>query len=167
MRRNLIETLTGAVVLVVAVVFLVMAYSRADLAPTRGYSVVARFDRVDGLKGGSDVRISGIKVGSVVGQELDPKTFLAVVRMTVEDAIKLPKDTTAAITSDGLLGDKYIALSPGGADDDIPPGGEITFTQGSIDVVGLIGQYVFSQSGGGSSGGDKAKPDQPKPDAGN
>ncbi|MGE0745797.1 MAG: outer membrane lipid asymmetry maintenance protein MlaD [Rhodospirillales bacterium] len=163
MRRNLIETLTGAVVLAVAVVFLIMAYSRADLAPTRGYTLVARFDRVDGLKDGSDVRVSGIKVGSVAAQELDPKTFLAVVRMTVEDAVKLPKDTSASITSDGLLGDKYIALSPGGAEDNLQPGGEITFTQGSIDVVGLIGQYVFSQSGS-SSGGDKSKSEPPKPD---
>jgi phospholipid/cholesterol/gamma-HCH transport system substrate-binding protein len=160
MRRNLIETLTGAVVLVVAVVFLVMAYSRADLAPTRGYSVIARFDRVDGLKNGSDVRISGIKVGSVVGQQLDPQSFLAVVRLTIEDSVKLPKDTSASITSDGLIGDKYVSLSPGGADEVIAPGGEITFTQGAIDVVGLIGQYIFSQSGGG---GEKSKSGDGKP----
>lgn len=154
MQRNLIETLTGAVVLVVAALFLVMAYSRAELKPVRGYTVTARFDRVDGLKNGSDVRISGIKVGSVISQTLDPQTFLAIVQTSIDENVQLPKDTSASITSDGLLGDKYIALSPGGADENIKPGGEISFTQGSIDVIGLIGQYIFSQSG---SSDDKKK----------
>lgn len=159
MKRNLVETLVGAVVLVVAAVFLVLAYAQADLRAGSGYALVAKFDRIDGLKNGSEVRISGIKVGTVIAMELDPKSFLAIVRMDIASNVKLPKDTSAAVSADGLLGEKFIALNPGGADDNLQPNGEIGLTQGSVDVVGLIGQYIFSQTGPSD---DKKKTDEKK-----
>jgi len=79
MGRNLIETLMGAVVLVVAGLFLIFAYSTTNVRPVRGYTVTAKFERVDGLNTGSDVRLSGIKVGTVVDQKLEPNTFLAEI----------------------------------------------------------------------------------------
>ncbi len=151
MRGNVVETLIGAVVLVVAMSFLGFAYTRADVGTVRGYELIAKFDRVEGLKAGSDVVVSGIKVGSVVDLTLDPETYFAVARLSIGDNVKLPDDSSAQIGSDGLLGDKYVIIAPGGAEDFLQAGGEIKFTQGSIDLIGLVGQAIFSQ--GGSKGG--------------
>jgi len=145
MGNNIVETLIGTLVLVLAGVFLAYAYSSADLKGTEdGYKVTAQFDRVDGLDIGSDVRLSGIKVGSVTAQSLDADTFLAEIELTINNGFELPDDTSAKITSDGLLGGAYISLEPGGSMDILEDGGEITFTQGSIDLMGLIGQAIFS-----------------------
>ena len=147
MRRNLIETVMGAVVLVVAALFIVFAYSKAEIGTVDGYTIKAKFDRVDGIRPGTDVRMSGIKVGTVTSSELDPKTYLAVVRMSIRTKVKIPEDTSIAVSADGLLGDKFLALSPGGAEDMLPAGGEIMTTQGSIDLMNIIGQLIFSQTG--------------------
>ena len=157
MRRNTIETLMGAVVIAVAALFLVFAYSTASLRQTSGYAVQAQFDRIDGIRTGSDIRLSGIKVGSVSGSHLDPKTYLAVVVMSIDPGVQLPLDTSATITSDGLLGDKYLALSPGGSDKMIQPGGVIENTQGSIDIFSLVGQLIFSQTGDKNKKGEGGK----------
>jgi phospholipid/cholesterol/gamma-HCH transport system substrate-binding protein len=158
MTNNLIETITGTVVIVVAVLFVMFAYDKADVKTVDGYTVSAKFDRIDGIRRGSDVRMSGIKIGTVIGQLLDPETYLAVVTLNIASNVKLPMDTSAAITSDGLLGDKYMALSPGGDDKMIPAGGEIETTQGSIDLFSLVGQMIFSQTGNsGEKSGDGAK----------
>ena len=144
MRGNVIETVMGAVVILVAALFLVFAYKTSQLRSVAGYLVSADFARVDGIRQGSDVRISGIKIGSVVAEELDPKTFLANVRMSIDPAVQLPDDTVAEIISAGLLGDKYMSLVPGGSDKVIPPGGKITYTQSSVSLENLIGQMMFS-----------------------
>ena len=146
MRKNLIETLMGAVVLAVAALFIVFAYSKAEIGKVEGYEIKAKFDRVDGILAGSDVRMSGIKIGTVTSSALDPNTYFANVSMSIRSDIKIPEDTSIAVSSDGLLGDKFLALSPGGADEMLPPGGEITTTQGSIDLMGLVGQMIFSQT---------------------
>jgi phospholipid/cholesterol/gamma-HCH transport system substrate-binding protein len=158
MRGNVIETVMGAVVIVVAALFLVFAYKTSQLRSVAGYQVTADFARVDGIRQGSDVRMSGIKIGSVVGEELDPKTFLANVRMTIDPAIKLPEDTVAEIISAGLLGDKYMSLVPGGSDKVIPPGGKITYTQSSVSLENLIGQMMFSAPNAKNPGEGEAPP---------
>ncbi len=145
MNRNAVETVMGAVVLVVAALFLYFAYTTSQLRAIAGYDLSARFNRVEGLRDGSDVRISGIKVGSVVSQELDPKTFVAVVHLSIEPSVKLPVDTVATITSSGLFGDNYVALEPGNEDATIKPGGQIDHTQSPMNLQSLIGQYIFSQ----------------------
>src|SRR5262249_37452640 len=144
MRGNVIETVMGAVVLVVAALFLFFAYNTSQMRSVAGYQLSADFERIDGIHDGSDVRISGIKVGSVLGTTLDPKTFLATVRMSVQPSVKLPDDTVAEIVSSGLLGDKYMSLVPGGSEKDLPPGGKIKFTQSSVSIEHLIGQMIFS-----------------------
>jgi phospholipid/cholesterol/gamma-HCH transport system substrate-binding protein len=148
MTRNVIETVMGAVVLVIAALFLFFAYSTSQVHAVRGYEVVAQFDRIEGVREGSDVRISGIKVGSIVAQSLDPANYLALVRMSIDPKIKLPTDTIAQIASSGLLGDKYMSLLPGAADEMIPPGGQIKYTQAPISLENMIGQYIFSQQQG-------------------
>jgi phospholipid/cholesterol/gamma-HCH transport system substrate-binding protein len=145
MSRNAVETMMGAVVLIVAALFLFFAYTTSQVSAVSGYQLTARFNRVEGLRDGGDVRISGIKVGSIVSQTLDPKTFVAVVKMSIDPTIKLPVDTVATITSAGLFGDKYLSLEPGNEDDIIKPGGEIDHTQSPMSLESLIGQYIFSQ----------------------
>jgi phospholipid/cholesterol/gamma-HCH transport system substrate-binding protein len=162
MKRNAVETVLGALVLVVAALFLFFAYTTGEVRAISGYELVAKFDRVGGLRIGGDVRISGIKVGTILSQTLDPKTFLATVRISVDPSIKLPTDTVATIASSGLLGDNFLALVPGNDDETIKPGGEITHTQPPMDLQSLIGQYIFSQGGASKGPANQAKPAPPK-----
>ena len=118
----------------------------------------AQFDRIGSLTTGSDVRVSGIKVGTVTGLALDPKTFLANVRMSIDPSVQLPDDTVAEIVSAGLLGDKYLSLVPGGSEKDIPPGGRIKYTQSSVSLEHLIGQMMFSPTSGPKKPDDGAAP---------
>ena len=143
MRRRAIETVLGAVVLLVAVVFLFLAYSSTDLQPTGGYRVTAKFYAVDGLKVGSDVRIGGVKVGSVVKQYVDPEEFQAVVCMSIEDGIRIPTDSVATISSDGLLGGKYVKIEPGQADGLLAAEGEFQETRDVIALEELLGKVIF------------------------
>ena len=143
MGGNLVETLVGAVVLAVAAVFVVFAVTRTDVGAVAGYEVIAKFDRIDGLSVGADVRVSGIKVGTVIDQRLDLETYLAVVRMSIDPAVLIPTDSSAAIVSDGLLGDKFMSVTVGGEEEMLEPGDEIRYTQASISIEQLIGKFVF------------------------
>jgi phospholipid/cholesterol/gamma-HCH transport system substrate-binding protein len=146
---NVIETVMGAVVLVVAALFLFFAYTTSQVRAVQGYQLTAQFDRVDGIRDGSDVRIAGVKVGTILSERLNPKTFLATLSMSIDPSYKLPEDTVAEIVSAGLLGDRYVALVPGGSDQMLPPGGQIKYTQSPVSLENLIGQMIFSQPGGG------------------
>ena len=159
MSRNYVETLLGAAVLAVALGFLAWAYGRSDAGDPGGYTLRAKFDRVDGLEIGGDVRISGIKVGRVLAQGLDSQTFRAEVTFSVRNGIELPSDSSAAIVSSGLLGGKYLAVVPGGEDQILADGGEIKLTQSSVNLEDLIGRYIFSSQGGQSGHGGAAGAD--------
>jgi phospholipid/cholesterol/gamma-HCH transport system substrate-binding protein len=158
MNRNIIETIMGGVVLLVALMFMIFVYSSSSTRTGDGYEVTAQFNRVDGLTPGADVRLSGIKVGSVVDQVLDPVSYLAIVRISVSNSVKLPKDTAARILSDGLLGGNYLALEPGGDEAMIEPGGEITVTQDPINIADLLGRFVFGSADGGKKSDAPAAP---------
>jgi len=153
MQSNFVETLIGAIVVVIAGVFLFYGYTNSGMRSEAGYQVTAEFNRVDGLATGSDVRLSGIKVGTVVSQTIDPKNYKAVVTMNLANDVKIPDDSSAKITSEGLLGSNYVALTPGGSEDYLQNGSQIDFTQGSVDLMGLIGQAVFSATGDKSGSG--------------
>jgi phospholipid/cholesterol/gamma-HCH transport system substrate-binding protein len=155
MNRNMIETVMGGVVLAVAVFFFIFAYSSSDVRTVDGYEVIARFDRIDGLSPGADVRVSGVRVGQVVSQVLDPETYLAEVTMVVDESVRLPADTIATVASESLLGGRYMALDPGGAAEIIEPGGVIQYTQSTPGLEQLIGQVIYSldDGGGGGNGG--------------
>ena len=164
LKESLVEALIGAVVLAVAALFLVYAYSNTAIGrASSGYPLVARFPSAVGVNVGTDVRISGIKVGTVTRQELDPQTLQARVTFTVKDDVKLPVDTIAKIASEGILGGSYIELSPGGDMDTLQPGDEIEQTQGSVDLMGLIGRAIYSAGSGGNAS-DESEP-SPSPSA--
>lgn len=144
MTRNIAETLIGAVVLLVAAGFLFFAYDRSDMKAVNGYQIAAKFTAVGSLKAGADVRVSGIRIGSVISQEIQSDSFLALVNMSIDPSINLPEDTFASISQDGLLGDTYIKLEPGGADETLQAGAVITDTAPAPDLFGLINQLVYS-----------------------
>jgi phospholipid/cholesterol/gamma-HCH transport system substrate-binding protein len=146
MQNSIVETLIGAAVVAVAVLFLAFAYSSTGSGPVSGYEVMAKFNRADGVNVGSDVRLSGIKVGTVSKLSLDPKTYNAVVTMALARDVKLPDDSSIRITSEGLLGNQYLSIEPGSSMKYIMAGGEIENTQGAIDLVGLLGKAVFGAS---------------------
>jgi phospholipid/cholesterol/gamma-HCH transport system substrate-binding protein len=150
MSRNALETMLGAVVLIVAAVFLLFAYQSSQIGVSDGYELTAQVDRVDGLDSGADVRIGGIKVGSVTAQTLNPETYRAEIRFSVQDNVELPSDSSAAIMSDGLLGGKYLSIEPGGDIEMLGNGEEITLTQSSVRLEDLIGQLIYSGTGGDS-----------------
>jgi phospholipid/cholesterol/gamma-HCH transport system substrate-binding protein len=158
MTGNVMETVMGGVVLVVAAFFLFFAYTTSQVRAVQGYQLTAQFDSVSGIHDGSDVRIAGVKVGSIVSETLDPKTFLADVRMSIDPAYKLPDDTVAEILSAGLLGDRFLALVPGGSEQMIPPGGRVKFTQSPVSLENLIGQMIFSQPGAQKKPGEGEAP---------
>jgi phospholipid/cholesterol/gamma-HCH transport system substrate-binding protein len=153
-RRNVAEVLAGAVVLVVAGGFLAFAVAHSGRSASSGYPLKAQFDHIDGLSVGADVRIAGVKVGSVTSEQIDPKTFLAVVTLTVRDGLELSKDTSAEVTSESLLGGKYLSLSPGGDTAILQPGQSITITQGSVSLEQLLGKFIFSVTSMNNTGKD-------------
>lgn len=143
MKRNVIETVLGAVVLLVAGFFLAFAYNSADLRPVAGYKITARFNAVDGLTVGSDVRVGGVKIGSVVGQSIDLESYQAVVVMSLRPDISLPDDSVASVSSEGLLGGKYIRLDPGGSEKHLVDGGELTETKDIVSLEEMLGKVIF------------------------
>jgi phospholipid/cholesterol/gamma-HCH transport system substrate-binding protein len=132
------ETILGAIVAVVAVGFFVFASTQAGASGGgEGYDLTARFQRVDGIAVGSDVRVSGVKVGVVRTVALDPETYLARLTFVIDRDIQVLDDSTARIASDGLLGGAYVAIEPAGMEP-LPPGGEIINTQGAVDLLTLL-----------------------------
>src|SRR5690349_6043290 len=141
MQNNAFETLVGAVVVVVAAAFLFFAYNSTNAGGLSGYEIKAKLGRVDGLAIGTDVRLSGIKIGTVSALGLDSKSYQANVTMRIRDDVQLPDDSSLMVTSSGLLGNPYVSITPGGSEDMLRPGGEITNTQGSVDVMSLVGRF--------------------------
>ena len=163
-KRSLAELLTGALVLAVAGLFLVYAVtgSGRSLTGGAGIALTARFDRIDGLGAGADVRLAGVKVGQVVAQRIDPESFLAVLTLRVDAGLRLPSDTSAEIQSESLLGGKFVALVPGGSERILRDGGEITITQSAVSLESLLGRFIFSVTEMNQSRGAD-QPAQPAP----
>lgn len=150
-----LETLVGVIVLVAAAAFLVFAQGRLDSDPSAGgYELTARFSEVGALTRGAEVRVSGVPVGSVTAIGLDTETYFAQVRLRVRRDVMLPADSTAKITSSGLLGGAYVEIEAGGDDDMIAEGGEIVFTQGAVDLFELISGFVSGGRGGNGGTSD-------------
>lgn len=154
MKNSTVETLIGAAVVVIAAVFFLFAYTASGEGNGGGYRVSAEFDNAEGINVGTDVRMAGVKIGTVVAQALNYESFQAVITMTIDPQLKLTEDTTAKVTAEGLLGSRFIALEPGGAEAMLADGGIITSTQGAVDIWSLISQAMFEKSGGKDGGGE-------------
>lgn len=146
MKDSAVETAIGAIVIIIAAAFFYFVYSTTDRnSASGGYRVIAAFDNIGGVNVGTDVRMAGIKIGAVVAEELDPETYQARVTMMIDPKVKLADDSTAKISSEGLLGAPYIALEPGGGEGLIADGGEIQYTQGSVDFWKLVSESMFNK----------------------
>ena len=146
MHRNTLETVMGAIVLLAAAGFVMLAYEAADVKGNGGYEIAAEFGSTGGLSVGDDVRISGIKVGQITAQQLDPITYVAKVSMAIEPTIKIPSDSSARITAASLLGGNYLELMPGAATDTLGAGAVIYDNRDPISLSDLLGKAVFSSN---------------------
>ncbi len=143
MAENTSEVIAGGVVLVAALGFLFYAGQSAGLTTrTDGYPLIASFRSVDGISVGTDVRLAGVKVGTITSLDLNPTTFFADATITVRNDIQLPDDSAILISSEGLLGGNYVELQPGGSPTNLEPGAEIEDTQGSVSLIGLLMKFI-------------------------
>jgi len=146
MKRSLFETILGAVVLLVAGVFFFFAVSVADIQATDGYQVTAEFSKIGGLSTGNDVRISGVKIGTVKSVSLNPDNYKAMATLSIKNSVQLPIDTVAQVLTEGLLGGFYLSVTPGIEEEYIENEGSIDFTQPPVDLMDLLGRFIFSSA---------------------
>ncbi|WP_241502766.1 outer membrane lipid asymmetry maintenance protein MlaD [Bombella intestini] len=142
--RDRMELLVGLVTAVVLAVLIVLALVGRQHPQDSGYPLHASFSHIDGLSVGSDVRLAGVTVGHVRSMQVDTHTFQANIVFSVSPSIQLPVDSGAIITSDSLLGGKYVALTPGGDSNMLKPNGTISETQGAISLEQLLSKFIFS-----------------------
>ncbi|MBK5946173.1 outer membrane lipid asymmetry maintenance protein MlaD [Rhodobacter veldkampii DSM 11550] len=149
MSENRLEVLTGAAVLAVAVGFVVWAGQGAGFGARAGsYDLRASFRSVEGVTVGTDVRLAGVKVGTLTALDLNPQTFFADATISIRNDVLVPDDSTVLVSSEGLLGGAFIELQPGGSLENFAPGDEIEDTQGAVSVISLMMKFV-------DGGGDK------------
>ncbi len=143
MSRNPVEAVLGFGVLVFAVLFLFFAAGHVDVGSVKGYALQATFAKIGGLEMGADVRINGIKVGSVTKIELDKDTYQALIEMTIKDEIRLPIDTLAMVADSGIMGDKYVRLEPGKSLEKLQKNGRLTKTKSYKSLEDNVREFIF------------------------
>ncbi|AHF93619.1 ABC-type transport system involved in resistance to organic solvents, periplasmic component [Opitutaceae bacterium TAV1] len=144
MKQNKTELIVGAFVLagIVAIAWLAIKIGSGTLLGSGSWLLEARFANSGGINPGSSVIIAGVPVGRVESVRLDDG-FNAIVTLRLQDSLKLPTDTMASIKTSGLIGDRYIALAPGGDDEFFKPGERITETEPAVDIESLISRFAF------------------------
>ncbi len=150
MKGNVLESIIGAVVLIVAVFFIYFAYVSSGEKIKEGYVITARFDDVSGLAAGSDVKMNGIKVGIVKSLRLD-ENYQAKIELLIKDSIKIPTDSSLSITTDGLMGNKFVSIAAGFSDEKLKPNEEVELTRSAVNLEKLIDKFAL--------GGDSKKED--------
>lgn len=165
MTENTLETIVGAVVIAASLGFLGFA-TRDNIkgAAASSYELVANFNQANGIAPGTDVRLSGVKIGAVNAIELNKKTYQAKVKLTVANDVPIPTDSVIKITSDGLLGGSYLAIEPGAEDAVLKAGAEFEYVRGSVDFLTLLSTFATppatnspssSANGSGSSAANR------------
>lgn len=149
MLKKPVETIMGLVVLTIAILFLAFAYNVSDLRVIKGYNLSAEFMKVGGLSTGSDVRINGIKVGTVTGQSLNNEDYTVKVTLSISSDVKLPKDSTVAIVSDGLMGNKFVKIEPGNSKEFLNDGDSFAKTKDYKTLEDMVGEIIFMVTDGG------------------
>lgn len=154
MKQNKLELLVGAFVLLglVAVAWLALKLGSGSFLSGDTYRIEARFSNAGGLSAGGSVLVAGVPVGRIEGIRVEPSDFSAIVTLSVLSGLRLPTDSMASIKTTGLIGDKYISISPGADEAFLEPGARITMTESSVDIESLIGKMAF-----GSVEKEKAK----------
>ncbi|WP_417904699.1 outer membrane lipid asymmetry maintenance protein MlaD [Candidatus Tisiphia endosymbiont of Micropterix aruncella] len=149
MKQNVIETLVGFIVILVALGFFVFAYKIGNSSKVEsGYILKANFQNAEGIVQGSSVMLAGIKIGSVTNITLDKTSFFALLTISINNDIKLPKDTSVAIVTSGILGSRYISVNPGSSEENLAGGDQIKYTQSAVNIESLIGKLIYSFGSG-------------------
>ena len=163
-RENIGEALVGLFVVLFAGWFVAFAWDRTGGGAKDGaIHVTALFPNSTGINVGSEVRVAGIKVGTVSEQELDPQSFQVKTILALDPAVKLPADSSAAITSEGIMGANFIALIPGGDPAPLKNGDTIADTQGAMDLMGMVGQFINKSGDAKAAPSDSAPEEASKP----
>ena len=145
MSKSKKETTVGALVLLLAIGFLVYLLNSTNLINNNdGLNLKASFRSADGITTGTDVRMAGVKIGSVTGMRLDPESFRAEVLFSLRNDLKIPDDSGVAVSQDGLLGGSFVEVIPGGSEFELQDGAEFLDTQGSVSLVSLLLKFVSS-----------------------
>ncbi len=144
--NNYFEIIVGTFVLLSALFFLFNSVKGSKSKSFDSYGLIAKFDNIDGIAVGSDVKISGVKVGTVEGQFLDEKTYRATLKILLNSSVKLPLDSSAKIASEGLLGSKFLSIEIGSDEEMLKQGDEIKFTQSSVNFEDLLGKFIFNST---------------------
>ncbi|WP_128253940.1 outer membrane lipid asymmetry maintenance protein MlaD [Falsirhodobacter deserti] len=157
--RNTTEVVVGGAVLAAAVAFVLYAGQIAGLGGSGGsYTLHGSFRTADGIGVGTDVRLAGVKIGTVTSLSLNPQTFFADATISVPEGIEVPLDSSLLISSEGLLGGNFVEIQPGGALENVEPGGEIEDTQGSVSLISLLMAFVGGRESDSGSTSDPAMP---------
>ncbi len=143
-NNNYFEIIVGTFVLLCAAFFFFNSFKSSKIDANKSYRLMAKFDNISGIEAGSDIKISGVKIGTVEDEFLDKKTYRAALKLLINESIKLPTDSSAKISSEGLLGSKFLSIEPGADDEILTDGGEIQFTQSSVNFEELLGKFIFS-----------------------
>ncbi len=147
MKKGSVETMVGLFVLagIICVGYLAIKLGKMEWIGDNYYPLQARFESVSGLNAGAEVEMAGVKIGKVESIALDTDLQVAIAKMRIRKGIELTDDVIASIKTSGLIGDKYISLSPGGSDEILKPGDSIVETESAIDIEALISKYVFGK----------------------
>lgn len=148
MEKRSIEAAVGIFVILgmICVGYLTIKLGKMQVLGDNTYSLTARFESVSGLKPGAYVEMAGVPVGQVGSISLDHKEQVAMVKLKIDKDVTLTEDVIASVSTSGLIGDKYVKLTPGGGDENLKPGGTITETESSVDIEALISKYVFGSA---------------------
>jgi len=147
MKKYAMETTVGIFLVfgLLCIGYMTVKLGHVSLLSDNSYSLFARFTSVTGLRVGSSVHMLGIEVGRVERLTMDQKDQKAVVEIRIQEGIKVYDDAIAAIKTEGLIGDQYLSIDPGGSGAPLTPGGTITETQSAVDIADLIGKYAFGE----------------------
>jgi|TARA_Y100000389_G_C17470886_1_gene530639 phospholipid/cholesterol/gamma-HCH transport system substrate-binding protein len=144
MKKNFFEAIIGTLVLICAAFFIITSFKGSSIVTSDGYQIIAKFNNSDGISIGSDVKISGVKIGNVLSQQLDHKSYKAKLVMTIDPSIKIPVDSSIKIVSEGLLGSKYLLINPGSEEEFLQNNDQIEYTQSSVNFEELLGKFIFN-----------------------
>ena len=146
MKKNILETIVGAFVLIIAIYVGIIFISKSSnfKSSKDEFSLLAKFENADGIEQGSDVKIGGVKIGTILNKSVDYKSYNAILKFSIDKNLKIPDDSTAKIDSSGLLGDKHLSIVPGGSENMLALNEEIKYTQSSVNLETLIGKMIFS-----------------------
>ncbi len=148
MKNSSVEIAVGIFVIigVLCVGYLTINLGKIEWFGSDGYPVVARFQSISGLKQGANVEMAGVEIGKVASIKLDPDRQVAIVTMRIQNGVELTEDVMASVKTAGMIGDKYIKLTPGGSDEILKPGDMIVDTESVVDIEELISKYVFGDA---------------------